>query len=55
MPACAEHQGYVYLNPGSVSIPKGGSAKSYMTLEGGLFQWKTLEGEVYRDYRAARG
>ena len=55
VPACAEHQGYVYLNPGSVSIPKGGSAKSYMTLEGGLFQWKTLEGEVYRDYRAARG
>ena len=47
--------GHYILNPGSVSIPKGGSAKSYMTLEGGLFQWKTLEGEVYRDYRAARG
>ena len=41
-----------YLNPGSVSIPKEGSAHSYMTLEGGLFQWKDLEGRVYRSHRA---
>lgn len=39
--------GNVYLNPGSVSIPKADSAHSYMTLEDGTFRWKTLEGEIY--------
>lgn len=39
----------LYLNPGSVSIPKEGSAHSYMTLEGETLQWKTLEGEVYHE------
>ena len=37
----------LYLHPGSVSIPKSGSAHSYMTLEDGVFEWKTLSGEVY--------
>ena len=37
----------LYLNPGSLSIPKENSAHSYMTLEGNTFYWKTLEGEVY--------
>lgn len=37
----------LYLNPGSVSIPKNGSARGYMTLEGGVFTWKTLAGEGY--------
>ena len=36
-----------YLNPGSVSIPKNGSARGYLTLEDGVFQWKTLSGDVY--------
>jgi len=36
-----------YLNPGSVSIPKQGSAHSYMTFEDGLFIWKDLEGNEY--------
>ena len=36
-----------YLNPGSVSIPKAGSQNGYMTLEGRLFQRKTLAGETY--------
>ena len=35
------------LNPGSVSIPKGGSKNSYMTYEKGTFCWKDLDGEVY--------
>ena len=45
-------QGSLYLNPGSVSLPKEGSAHSYMTLEDGLFQWKTLEGDVYHTWKA---
>ena len=44
VPACADH-GWQYLNPGSVSIPKNGSWHGYMTLENGLFLWKTLDGE----------
>ncbi len=37
----------LYLNPGSVSIPKNGSAHGYLTLEDGVFEWKTLSGGVY--------
>ena len=36
-------QGNLYLNPGSVSIPKENSPHSYMTLEGDTMQWKELE------------
>ena len=39
----------LYLNPGSLSIPKEGSAHSYMTLERETFCWKTLEGETYHE------
>ncbi|MBQ4037777.1 MAG: phosphodiesterase [Clostridia bacterium] len=34
------------FNPGSVTIPKNGSARGYMTLENGEFLWKTLAGEL---------
>lgn len=51
VPVCREHDTYVYMNPGSVSIPKEGSAHSYMTYENGSFLWKNLEGEVYQEYR----
>lgn len=51
IPANQEAQGVLYLNPGSVSIPKENSPHSYMTLENGLFLWKDLSGEVY-DRRA---
>ena len=45
-----EHEDYIYMNPGSVSIPKENSAHSYMTYEDGLFQWKDLDGNVYMKY-----
>ena len=51
VPVCREHETYIYMNPGSVSIPKEESAHSYMTYEDGLFQWKDLDGQVYIDYR----
>lgn len=50
VPACKEHETYLYVNPGSVSIPKEGSAHSYLILEDGKFFWKTLEGETYQTY-----
>lgn len=40
----------IYLNPGSVSIPKENSAHSYMTLEDGVFIWKDLDGKEYHRY-----
>ena len=39
--------GNLYLNPGSVSIPKAGSAHSYMILQDGNLVWKSLDGQVY--------
>lgn len=44
VPAWTEFgQENLYLNPGSVSIPKEDSPHSYMTLEGNTMQWKELE------------
>jgi putative phosphoesterase len=39
------------LNPGSVSIPKAGSAHGYMLLDGSRFSWRSLEGETYHELR----
>ena len=49
VPAWTEFgQGNVYLNPGSLSIPKENSPHSYMILENGVFYWKNVEkGEIY--------
>ena len=47
VPAKDDRLGFWYLNPGSVSIPKEGSAHSYMTMEEGTFVWKDLEGVEY--------
>ena len=42
----------IYLNPGSVSIPKEGSAHSYMILEDDTAVWKNLSGEVYHSWKS---
>ena len=47
VPAKDSSAGFWYLNPGSVSIPKEGSAHGYMTLEDGVFRWKDLSGREY--------
>lgn len=39
---------YVYVNCGSVSIPKENSPHSYMMFNDGMLYWKTLSGDVYR-------
>ncbi len=44
IPACRwTDEEILYLNPGSVSIPKQGSAHSYMVFDGHIFLWKDLE------------
>ena len=48
VPAWTEFgQGNLYLNPGSVSIPKENSPHSYMTMEESTACWKTMEGACY--------
>ncbi len=37
----------LYLNPGSVSIPKEGSAHGYIILSEDEILWKDLEGNIY--------
>ena len=39
------------LNPGSVSIPKGGNPSTYAMLEDGVFSIRTLEGEVVKELK----
>lgn len=43
LPGLRRHEGFVYANPGSVSIPKAGTPHSYATIEDGLMVWKDLE------------
>lgn len=40
-------KGFWYCNPGSASLPKGNTPQGYMTLEGGVFCWKKLDGNCY--------
>lgn len=51
IPACEQKDGFIYMNTGSVSIPKENSPHSYMVLENNNFLWKNLEnGEVYKEF-----
>ena len=43
IPAIEDRDGIIYMNPGSVSIPKENSPHSYMILEYCVFTWKDLE------------
>ena len=47
VPACEQHDDHLYLNPGSVSIPKNGTPHGYMTLCGGELLGKNMDGAVY--------
>lgn len=45
-----EYDNYIYMNPGSVSIPKENTYRGYMIYEEHKFVWKKLDGEVYMEY-----
>ncbi|MBQ7653978.1 MAG: phosphodiesterase [Clostridia bacterium] len=47
---CVEYENFVYMNPGSVSIPKENTKRGYMTLEDGKFIWKDLDGNTIMEY-----
>ena len=52
VPKCTQHESYVYLNPGSVSIPKEDSWHGYMILEDSRFTWKDFDGKEMMNYDA---
>ena len=51
IPVWEDHGTFRVYNPGSVSIPKEGSPHGYMTMENGVFTWKTPDGTVYHTER----
>lgn len=55
VPRCAEHGHYIYMNPGSVSIPKEGSSHRYMTIDEKGFLWKDFTGKVFERYPLRQG
>lgn len=48
VPSFEKYDTFIYLNPGSVSLPKEGSRHSYLVIEDRII-FKNLEGEVYRE------
>ena len=48
IPSLDETNGLLYLNPGSISLPKAGSVRSYMICEDGVCTLKALDGEILR-------
>ena len=48
--AMEDRGAYIYLNPGSVSIPKNGNENSYMIYEDGVFTIKNMEGRKIREF-----
>ena len=44
--AAQKKEAYYFLNPGSVSIPKGDGVRGYMVYEDGVFTLKNLDGGV---------
>ena len=42
------------LNPGSVSIPKGGNPHTYGILEDGVFTIRTLDGDVVKEMKMSK-
>lgn len=53
VPACEKVGNNMYMNPGSVSIPKENSHHGYMTIEDGHFLWKDLDGNIKNSYPSA--
>lgn len=43
-------EGYIYINPGSAAIPKGGGSHSYMIYDNGKFEIKDFDGNVIKEY-----
>ncbi len=50
VPVMADRGDYIYMNPGSVSIPKEDSVHGYIVYEDGTFSHKNMEGQVQQTF-----
>lgn len=46
-----EKEGYLFANPGSISLPKCGTEHSYLILEEDKFILKDVQGKVLQEYK----
>lgn len=51
IPECTDCGKFIYLNTGSVSIPKENSWHGYIVLENNEFIWKDFDGEIKMNYK----
>ncbi len=51
IPLCEEKNGYININPGSITIPKGGSKKSYIIWEDKLIKCLDMDNNVVFQYK----
>ena len=51
VPKVEVYDDYIYMNPGSVSIPKEDSHHGYMIFENKEFIWKDFEGKVINSFK----
>ena len=46
-----EKEGYLFANPGSISLPKGGTRHSYLVLDQEGLILKDVDGEIIQEYK----
>lgn len=53
VPACIEHKNYLYLNPGSTSLPNQDSWHGYLILEDEILRWKDFDSQdkIQKEYK----
>lgn len=51
VPKCSDHNSFIYMNPGSVSIPKENSHHGYMIFENDTFTWKDFDGNTLNFFK----
>lgn len=50
IPICEDRSNYTYMNPGSISIPKGQEGASYMLMDNNIFYWKNIDGHIFNKF-----
>ena len=51
VPKCTDFGSFIYMNPGSVSIPKENSHHGYMIFENNTFIWKDFDRNIINTFK----
>ena len=51
VPKCTDFGSFIYMNPGSVSIPKENSHHGYMIFENNTFTWKDFDAKTINTFK----